>query len=298
MRNITPYHMVGFNDELQKTAGWASSAWRAAGNTLRPVGRFVRSVPGKATAMAAGELGGRYGRQLGLGAGLGAIGGAAIADPDEPGSRLRGALHGAALGSGVAGARILATGKGREAAKKGLSNFYQRQRYGLTGQGLGKTDKERLAKAREIGLIDKMDPKITDAKRLAAEKARIGMQEEAFQKGYMSAPGVVHGLLTKPGDTMRSGWKRSGALGKVFTGLGAYEAGKGLIEKPEPGGPGRLEKGMRGAGSALGWMVAPSTLVGGQILGMGGEGIGRQVGKIGDRAVASVRSRVKPRGES
>jgi hypothetical protein len=77
-------------------------------------------------------------------------------------------------------------------------------------------------------------------------------------------------------------------MGKLFAGMGAVEAGKGLIQKPEEGGPGRLEKGLRGAGSALGWMVAPTTLLGGQIVGMGGGYLGGQAGKLGDMAARKV----------
>jgi hypothetical protein len=203
----------------------------------------------------------------------------------------------------------MATSKGRQMAGKGLKNFYHRQQYALTGKGIGKTDKAKLDRAREIGLVDKFDDARFSPEQFggnaqkaqkAAGKAReaINTQEDALLKGYMSAPGTVHGMLTHPIDTMKSGWKRGGVPGKVFAGLGAYETGKGLIERPEPGGPGRLEKGLRGAGSAVGWMVAPTSLVGGQIVGMGGGAIGGQVGKLGDKAVRGGRrpGRIAPQG--
>ena len=289
MKHITHRHMIAFNNALQKEAG-VGSAFRFAGDALRSVSRFARSNTGKAIGRGSQELRGRYGRQLALGTGLGAAGGAAVADPDQPGGRIRGALKGALVGGGLAGGRVLATGAGRRAAKKGLGNFYQRQRYSLTGKGLGKTDKQKLQRAREIGLVDKLDPsKFPDAKKRAAETARIKLQEDALQKGYMSAPGTVHGLLTRPGDTLKSGWKRGGLMGKAFAGLGAYETAKGLYETPKPGGPGRLEKGLRGAGSAVGWMVAPTTLVGGQLVGMGGSAIGGRVGRVGDKVVQRAR---------
>ena len=291
MKHITPHHMVGFNDELQKEAG---RAWEAA----KAVGRFVRSGPAKAFGAASREMKGRYGRQMLLGTGLGAASGAMVADPDQPGSRMRGALKGALLGGGLAGGAILSSKAGREATKKGLGNFYQRQRYSLTGKGLGTTDAERLSKARKIGLVDKLDPKKFNpkdyggagkaARARAKEEARIALQEDALRKGYMSAPGVMHGMLTRPGDVVRSGWKRGGTMGKLFAGMGAIEAGKGFIQKPEEGGPGRLEKGLRGAGSALGWMVAPTTLLGGQIIGMGGGYLGGKAGQLGDKAVSKL----------
>lgn len=289
MKHITPYHMVGFNDELQKEAG---RAWDAA----KAVGRFVRSRPAKAVGALSREMKGRYGRQVFLGAGLGAGSGALVADPDEPGSRLRGAIKGGLIGGGLAGGAVLSSKAGRQAASKGIGNFYQRQRYSLTGKGLGGTDAERLSKARKIGLVEKMDPKKFSAKDYggagkaararAKEEARIALQEDALRKGYMSAPGVIHGMLTRPGDVMKSGWKRGGTMGKLFAGMGAVEAGKGIIQKPEEGGPGRLEKGLRGAGSALGWMVAPTTLLGGQIIGMGGGYLGGKAGQLGDKAVS------------
>lgn len=293
MKYITPRHMVAFNDELQKEAG-------RLGDVLQHVREVAKKFPARTLGRVSGEFSGRYGRQLGVGAGAGALGGALIADPDEPGSRLKGAVRGALVGGGLAGAGVLATRGGREAAKKGVGNFYQRQRYSITGRGLGDDAKSKLRKARDIGLVDRFDPKrFSDAKKRAAEKARIKLQEEALEKGYMSAPGVVHGLLTKPGDVLKSGWKRGGNMGKAFAGLGAYEAGKGLIEDPTPGGPGRLEKGLRGAGSAVGWMVAPTALLGGQLIGSGGASVGGSIGKAGDRLVGRLRRprRAVPQGE-
>jgi len=292
MRHITPRHMIGFYGELNKEA--------AVSDFLRSAGRFARSNIGKAVGMAGSELRGNYGRQVLLGTGLGAVGGALASDPDQPGGYTRGALKGALVGGGIAGGTVLARKKGREAVRKGIGNFYQRQRYSLTGKGLGKTEAEKLEKAREIGLIGRFDPETFNAKNFggnvaksdkasAAAKARIAFEEDALKKGYMSAPGVVHGMLTRPGDVIRSGWQRGGGPGKLFAGLGAYEAGKGLVEKPEEGGPGRLEKGLRGAGSALGWMVAPTTILGGQIVGMGGGYIGGKVGRLGDKGVQMVR---------
>jgi hypothetical protein len=281
MRHITPQHMIGFTDELTKEARIGEYLKRARGflQKNQPLARGI--------GWAGKELKGRYGRQMLLGSGLGAAGGAAVADPDEEGGRLRGALKGALLGGGIAGGRILATKAGREAAKKGTSHFLQRQRYGLTGRGLGDTPTEQLSKAREIGLVGKategMSPKAL--KRLAAE-------EHAFGKGYMSVPGVAHAMMSKDApDLLRSAWQRSGMLGKGFAGLGAYQGIKGFAEKPEEGGPGRLEKGMRGLGSTVGWLVAPGGLLAGHLV---GEGLGKvtgTVGKGGDIAAQVIKQR-------
>lgn len=283
MRHITPQHMLALTEELSKEAGVMDYVRRARG--------ALGKVPG--VSRAVGALGGnQYGRQMMLGAGLGGVAGAATADE---GQGVRGALRGAALGGGIAGARILSTKAGREAAKKGLSNFGQRQRYSLTGRGV-----DDVSKAREIGLV----PKAVDVAKMragGASQSAIGkalkeqkLHEEAFRKGYLSAPGAVHGLLSKPGDVLKSGWQRAGLVGKGFAGLGAYETVKGLAEKPEPGGPGRLEKGLRGAGSTVGWLVAPGTLLGGHLVGSGAGWAGGKVGKAGDVAARAARGRVVP----
>jgi hypothetical protein len=73
MKYITPRHMIGFNTELQKEAG-------RFGGALRSIGRFARSGTAKGLGMLSRELKGSYGKQLALGTGLGAAGGAAIAD--------------------------------------------------------------------------------------------------------------------------------------------------------------------------------------------------------------------------
>lgn len=294
MKHLTPQHMVGFNDALLKEAGRVGNFFRAAKDFASKNKTVMRGV-----GMAGRELKGKYGRQMMAGAGVGAVGGAAVADPDQPGGRLSGALKGALLGGGVAGGRVLATREGRQAAKKGVGNFYQRQKYSLTGKGLGKTDEAKLKRAREIGLVSKpVNTQGMTPKQVRQAGAKGAVEQEALQKGYMSAPGVVHGMLTNPGDVLKSGWKRSGTMGKAFAGLGAYETGKGLIEKPKEGGPGRLEKGLRGVGSAVGWMVAPTTLVGGQIIGMGGGALGSKIGKLGDKATQMVRrpGQVTPQG--
>lgn len=318
MKHITPHQMIAFHDQLSKEAGWLRSAYGA-----------LAKSPGLQKAIGYGSalLPSTYGRQIATGAALGGIAGGATA---EEGQGMRGALKGALIGTGIAGGRILATKKGREAAKGGLSRFYQRQKYGVTGRfdpNVGASPEAQLEHARKIRLIpQKVDPSsklyseipetpsVTERVRAWAggrtaegqrAKAIRKAQEwekvnrEAFEKGYMSAPGVVHGLLTDPKQLMRGAWQRAGTTGKVFTGLGAYETGKGLIETPEPGGPGRLEKGLRGAGSTVGWLVAPQALIGGQLIGSAGGAVGGTVGKMGDYGVRAARRKMSgpPRQE-
>lgn len=284
MMYITPQHMIGFNDELQKEAGRFGSALQAikgfASNKAANMGSYL----GRTGLQLGQEMKGRYGRQLMLGAGGGALGGAALADPDQGvGGRVGGALKGALVGSSLVGGGILATKGGRAAAKQGLGNFYKRQKYSLTGRGLGDTHAERLKNARKIKLIERAAP---------GTAKRVALQEDALRKGYMHIPGTLKGLASRnAGDVLKSGWKRGGWMGKGFAGLGVYETGKGLYETPEPGGPGRLEKGLRGAGSTIGWMVAPGTLLGGQLVGMGSGALAGKAGKLGDKGVRAIQNR-------
>lgn len=283
MMYITPQHMIGFNDELQKEAGRFGNALQAikgfASNKAAGMGSYI----GRTGLQLGQDMKGQYGRQLMLGAGGGALGGAALADPDrEVGGRVAGALKGALVGGSLIGGGILATKGGREAAKQGLGNFYKRQKYSLTGRGLGDTHAERLKNARKIKLIEKAGP---------GSVKGVALQEDALKKGYMNIPGLARGMVSRPGDVLKSGWKRGGLMGKGFAGLGVYETGKGLYETPEAGGPGRLEKGLRGAGSTVGWMVAPGTLIGGQLVGMGSGALAGKVGKLGDRGVRAVQNR-------
>jgi hypothetical protein len=263
MRYITPRNMIGFCSELQKEAG---------------ISQLFRKY-----------LAGKYGRQIALGAGAGAVGGAATADEGENriGRALRGAMWGAGLGAGS----VLARKGGRAWVGTGAKNFGKRQLYGLTGRGVKDVDE-----ARRIGLIPKRQavegPVRNVAKNVKAQQMDK-LHEHAFQQGYTSVPGVLYGLATKPGDIIHTGWKRGGGLGKLMAGAGAYGAIKGAVEKPEEGGPGRAEKALRGAGSTLGWLVAPEGMLGGMAV---GEGIGAMTGKAGkvlDRQVAAGRAQAR-----
>jgi len=281
MNYITAYHMQGFVAELEKQGG---------------VGDFLKS-----------HLAGRYGRQLALGAGLGAVGGAVTGDEENWKGR---ALKGALLGGGVAGGRILATKAGREAARQGLSRFGERQLYSLTGKGYGGRNID-VSEARKLGILktpnfeqisdkpgmlDRLTAKVTgkpaqspflrEAKRHAAET-------EAFEKGFHNIPGVLHGALTRPGELLSSGWQRGGRMGKAFAIGGLGSAAYGMTKKPEEGGPGRLENALRSAGSTLGYMVAPGGMLASSIVAGMGSKAGGMAGKAGD-----VAGRLVSRGEA
>lgn len=284
MTRIPGQQTAAFLDELRllKEAGLLS---QVGGAIRRGAGAFAKHPFRSGVDLAQSGLAGRYGRQMMLGAGVGGVGGAAL---DEE-NRLRGALLGAAGGATLAGGRALATKGGREAAKKSL----KRTGYTLTGRG-GKSGTPTVEEAKKMGLLKQpargefmsrgaasggLKPTAKEKKKYVKALKQYREESRAFRGGLMTVPGVAHGLATSPLKTLKSGWRRSGMLGKGFAGLGAYETGKGLIETPEPGGPGRAEKALRGAGSTVGWLVAPGGMLAGQAVGGGAGMLAGQVGK-------------------
>jgi hypothetical protein len=182
---------------------------------------------------------------------------------------------------------------GRGAGRVGgwLKRFGKRQYYSVTGRGV-----KDIEEARKLGIVPKIEqmaakPGMTARQTARAQKkflkARTSRerQEEAFRAGYLHAPGAIRGLVTHPVKTLRSGWQRGGLMGKGFAGLGAYETGKAALTPTEPGGPGKPERMLRAAGSTVGWLAAPHTLVGGMLM---GEGLSAAAGRAG-RAISGGR---------
>jgi hypothetical protein len=172
-----------------------------------------------------------------------------------------------------------------------LRRFGKRQLYTLTGRGV-----KDVEEAKRLGLVSRAKPPPGGARtsvkarrkyEKALEQERLG--EEAFQRGHLSVPGAVHGLLTSPVQTLKSGWQRGGIVGKGFAGLGAYETGKAALTPTEPGGPGKAQRVLGAAGSTLGWMVAPATLAGGMLMGSGAERVGKAIGGAADTAADIAR---------
>jgi hypothetical protein len=299
MKHITAPHMHGFVNGLTKEAinmrSFMDLYRRAAGKTIPGhIGRATSAI--KDTAKK--HLSGRYGRQVALGAGLGAAGGAATGDDENWKTR---ALQGALIGGTAAGGRILGTKVGRQAASEATKRFGERQLYTLTGKGfkgreVGLEDAKRLGilkvpeweKLKDTpGAVSRAVSKVTGkpAKtQLGREAGRYAADVEAFQKGFQNIPGVVHGALTRPGELLRSGWQRAGTAGKVFAGAGALEAARAATKKPEAGDPGRAQAALGSLGRTAGYLVAPGAMLGqvavGGLAGKGGEA----VGKIGDVA--------------
>lgn len=278
MRHITAYHMQGFVSELEKQGGIADYGRKAL--------EFGRKT-----------LGGHYGRQLALGAGLGAAGGAATGNEENWRGR---ALKGALLGGGLAGGRILATKAGREAVGRvGERALYTATGKGFKGRHIDVDEAKKLgllktpnfeAMSDKPGMLAKVQAKVMGGPAkspLLQEANRYAAEVDAFNKGFHNVPGVLHGALTQPGQLLRSGWNRAGTAGKLFAAGGVLNAGRGMLQKPEEGGPGRLEKGLSSAGASLGYMVAPGvsqlpSLIGSSVISGMGNKAGKVVGKTGD----------------
>lgn len=196
-------------------------------------------------------LSGFGGRAL-VGAGAGAALGAGTA---AEGERFRGGFRGALLGGAAGLGSKLVTRAGRQEAKEGLRTFGNAQRYALTGGGPGKVLPQGASPA----------------------------LRESFEKGYENLPGLAKGLATKPLDVVRSGWKKQDTLGKVFTGLSAYDAAKQVATSSEPGGPGRAERTLGSLGASAGYLVGPGGFLPGMAAGTIGGFLGKKSGKLMDR---------------
>ena len=249
--------MIAFSDELQKISSLGSIAQAARG--LLP-GRHVLTSAAK---LLPGHLG-----QVGMGAAVGGLAGGAL-DKDN---RARGALLGAGAGAGLAGTRILASPVEREKLVGGLKRFGARQKYYLTGRGVKDT-----AKAEEIGLLKAPDVAKHEAEKATlsprgAEKAQKNFDREqaehtrertAFEAGDYNVPGVFRSMVTQPQEFFKRQWHRQGDFmgiphaGKAFAGLSAYQTGKELSRKGEPGEEGRFTRAGRALGSGAGWFASP-----------------------------------------
>jgi hypothetical protein len=305
MTAIRPRQMMSFVEELQKIAAFPGA------ETFKSIGRFFdpRQLPG------------RYGRQVWYGAGLGAAGNIArhaITDTPEQraqGSALSQGLHGAMAGAGLAGGRILATQEGRKRAGEAVRNFGKKELYGLTGKGV-----KDLAEAERVGIYPRM-PDIGDvvgrqplkpgqlAHEAAPLRAGTEVEEAALKKmraqaqagrdlhtrGWDSAPGGLHALVTEPGEFVKKKWQSMDTPGKFLTGLGAagvgYSAIKGPSEAERAEGQGRISKTLSSAGMAAGGLVAPWTWVAGMAVPGAMSSAGKGIGSAADAGVNLLRHR-------
>ena len=261
MRHITQAHMSALVEELRKEAAF-------------PLSSIRRLIP--AVREGLGSRMGTYGGKLAVGAGAGALVGAGTA---EPGERLQGASKGALIGGGLTGAGLLATKGGREAASKASKKFWDRSKYQFTGHGLEGAPAERLAKARELGVLPELAEKPS-----TADLGRNAAQQHAFEQGWLTVPGAIHGMVTHPGKMLHNSWNRMGTLEKGLTGAAGVGIGLDAARPSEPGGPGRLERTLGDAAGTLGYTVGPAGLLPSALLGhwagKAGAGVGRTLGNL------------------
>lgn len=263
MKHITETHMASMLIELQKEAGVADVLSRGFRGLRRaPLLRDLPSISSRSGQMLAGGA---------VGAGIGAATG-------EDGNRLHRGVFGGLAGASAVGLGHLATKSGREAAGKGVGNFWNRQKYQFTSKGIEGTHPERVAKAREMGLLPKMEADASP--KLLAQDAAA---QEALKHDWLSLPGAVHGLVTKPGAVLKNSWNRMDTLGKGLTGVAGVTAASDLIQKPDPNGPGRLEKTLGNAAGTLGFTAGPAGMLPGLLMGSWTGSIGQRVGRVGDR---------------
>jgi hypothetical protein len=316
---LTVQMMRAFDDELEKT-GAAADLLRQGAGFMRSRAGATGALTGAGAAL--GGLGGagvsgiqgyREARSFG------ATKGQAVMYATSRG--LQGAKRGALIGGAVGAAGGLAGGAraaelGSKITGKGLagapSRFVQRQVHSLSGYASpeqvramrgGAWDAAQRATGAKKGLESALAEtdlfragsnapanikKITSA---MADKARAsrGLQaaEKAEKMGLTSVPGYLKSFADNPMETLRAGvaeqWRGSGAGGKAaLIGLPASGAVLGAAAPTEEGGPGRVERGLKGLGRGLGYSLAPIPIAGQLALEKGLGGAGGLVGAGAD----------------
>jgi hypothetical protein len=107
--------------------------------------------------------------------------------------------------------------------------------------------------------------------------------QQAVQQGATSIPGVLKGMVTKPGELIRGGWNQGGTFGKVMT---LTSAGMGIKDVMDPEAPGgRAEKAGRMLGETGGYLVGSrlpfmSNMLFSTATGAAGKYLGRAVDKV------------------
>ena len=269
MRHITQAHMNALVEQLQKEAAF-------------PLSNIRRLIPAVREGLSSRMS--TYGGKLAVGAGAGALVGAGTA---EPGERLQGASRGALVGGGLTGIGLLATKGGREAASKATKKFWDRSKYQFTGHGIEGTPAERLTKARELGVLPELAVKPS-----ASDLTRAAAQQHAFEQGWLTVPGAVHGMVTHPGKMLHNSWNRMGQTEKGLTGAAGVGIGLDAARPSEPGGPGRIERTLGDAASTVGYTVGPSGLLPSYLLGhwagKAGAGVGKTIGNLVPNSAAQA----------
>jgi hypothetical protein len=266
MKHITEQHMLGMLEGLQKEAG--------------PLSTLRNAILPKAIGLSKAHLSTPTKRML---AG-GAVGAAIGAGTGEDGTRFQRGLAGGALGAGAVGLGHLATKSGREEAKKTVGNFWDRSKYQFTGKGLEGSPEARVQKAREIGLIPKLEEN-PSARAQAMDAAHVDALHP--DNDWLSIPGFAHGMVTKPGQVLKNSWNRMDRLTKGLTAASGVSAAADLIKKPDPEGPGRLEKTLGNVAGTVGF-AGPAGLIPGMLTGGAAGKAGQRIGRVGDRLMGHM----------
>lgn len=287
MKHISTGQFSAFVDALQKEAGigsWLSKA-------------LVREAPGAPL---------RVGRQLMLGSGLGAAAGAATADPDD---RFRGAVRGALVGGGLtAGGQLLHSGA-RAQHLQSAKNLFERTMYGLTGHGLEHYP-DPVARAQEIGVLRPMPktpnvPMPGDLKKPTVLQTAavanyndalkgLGEDIKAFKKGYTNLPGLVHGLVSAPGDVLGSAYRRMSKADLAWAGLGLAGGAKEMFTPTQEGGPGKAERVLTSVGGGLGGALSPAGFIPAMATTTLAAKAGKGMGRLIDRFTAKDPQQEQP----
>ena len=310
MDRDTAHRMIAFADELEKVSGMGSilQAVRGAAQAVRGVAP-ARHIKDFVAQNAPGHLG-----QLGVGAALGGITGGAV-DEDN---RLRGALIGAGVGTGLAGTRILASPVERAQVAAGLKRVGARQKHYWTGKG-SKTVEEAQAtgllqkapdEAAHKAMVDKLNPdQVPKAdKAFKRQQDLHKLEEDAFRAGEYSIPGTFKSMVTQPKEFFKRQWHRQGDImgiphaGKAFAGLSAYQTGKELSRKGEPGEEGRFTRAGKALGSGVGWFASPRGFMPGLVMapvlgrvgGLAGKGMDKVLGNKPPPALAAPSGELTP----
>jgi hypothetical protein len=177
----------------------------------------------------------------------GGLAGGGEGEPEEVAARKKSRiLKGALIGAAGGYASPLLTSAGRTRALEGTKNFFARERHGLFG-------------------------------------GRVPSTMEGSPQGLTSIPGVVRGLVTKPGEVLRSGWEQGGRWGKAMTVGSALMGARDVTDPNAPGG--KAEKAGRLIGETGGYLAGSrlpflSSMLFSTGTGMAGKYLGRAVDKI------------------
>jgi hypothetical protein len=242
--------VIGIDDEA-RILGFLSEI-----SPMRKTAQYPARLVGK---LVAGGLGG------------GAYGYATGGDlPRE--ARIRRAVEGGLLGAlAGGGAHALAPGGARE-----LADVARREMYGLIGRVPRHTPEELLRL--RLGTAGKALA-VQEAARAGMPTARLQAQLDAARAGVDTLPGVLRGLVTRPGETAGISWRAMPATRKALLGLGGLQAARTAVGGSGPGEDYGQETG-REVGRAAALLASGSLpVVPAVVLSSGGSGLGSLLGQ-------------------